>query len=495
MAAKYKICPHCSHKIKTTTTFCIHCGKDLRNVKFVEYNNALVAESSVAKTETKATEEVNAEPTPTTPNIVPSEVPVQNEVPNTATPFTGVTESPAVAEPITEPIRPVAEPVNSIVEPVYTNTVDIKEEKKEEVKQPEPQINEQPAPQVHTPVQTSTSERPNPFKAMRNSTVAPVNVVPPAETTTPPRTETVSIPEITPTPTAPAVEPVRQEVDASFAEPVVPKPVMPVAEPVTPQTGATPTVTPMVNETQAAQPQPEVIVETPMVAPTVPTHTETIYEKHSVPTEKTVQAKVSHNPLPQSFVLEVSQPVAVAKTEKEPVQPQVEPSISENDGVNAPNLAENTVFETQANISSPYKENEQYEASITATQAKNNTPEVDEFMSDTDNNQTKIDNFMEDNTVSPVPEIEHAKSGVVLGRIPDEEEKEDEENQDIFFKNEDTIREEPYDARKDGYYEDVEAEVEEEIKHTMADSTKKTILAIVLSLVAITIYAFWKGYI
>lgn len=521
MAAKYKICPHCSHKIKTTTTFCIHCGKDLRNVKFVEYNNALVAESFVAKSETKATEEIKPEPTPATTNASPSEVPMQKEVPNTATPFTSVTEKPAVVEPITtenkpiaEPVKPAAEPIKPVENPVHTMTEDVKEEKTENVKQIEPQVNVNPVPlvqevqqtpsepQVQTPVQNTASERPNPFKALRNPTVAPVNVAPPIEATTSPNTKIVSQSVVPSTPTVSPIEPVSQPSTTLPVENIIPQPIFdvsqpevsvketiaPVVEPV-----ITPTATPVANITPTIAPQQEVIIETPKVTPVIPTQTEVMYEKHNTVTETPLQSKVSRNPLPQSFVLEVPRPVA--NTEKEPEQLPVEPNVAENIKTIAPNSVENAVFEPRANISPSYAQNEQYEAPSTVKQAENNDINETDFMSDTNNGPVKEDSFMEGNTVTPVPEVEHAKSGVVLGRIPSEEETEVEEEEDIFFKNEDTIREEPYDARKDGYYEDVEAEVEEEIKHTMADSTKKTILAIVLSLIAITIFALWKGYI
>ena len=510
MAAKYKICPHCSHKIKPTTTFCIHCGKDLRNIKFIEYNNALVAESSVSKTENvpeveKASSTPVEQSKPISVQPVPAEAPSVTPVPMSTVANNNMPEVVVETKPVAEPTVNVevitnntVEQINPIKEPVYTNTVDVKQEEnviKEEpvvaqpvIQVPQPQPEKPQAiepvttlpqaeiskaepttqvPPVQQPMQDNASERQNPFKNVRRNIFSDANI------------------QNTPTPIVEKEE-IKEHPVVVFEEPAKPEPV--------PMEYSTPPVAPV---EPVIVPTPEPVA--PVIAPAPVVQAEVVTEKpitqsfaaptHEVPSNTPVQ-KPKPTMEMQSFVLEIPpQPVVENRTVQETIE-QTQ-TVVENDTTS--NLVQNNVFEPQMQNSPIYEQKAQNEAPTPSTQPQNNVQEFDEFMVTDNIPTTNTETTQNDNFVPNMQDIEHTKSGVVLGKIPAEEETEEEK--DIFFKNEDTIREEPYDARKDGYYNDVEAEIEEEIKHTMADSTKKTIIAVVLSLVAIVIFALWKGYI
>lgn len=365
MAAKYKICPFCSHKIKTTTTFCIHCGKDLRSIEFIESNNALIAKNNIKE------ESVDSTTEPLSENIIVNENNIKFEEP--VAPPTSENENLSLNID-SENIAANTTVTQITTEPVIENI-----------------------PLVLENENITVQERKNPFKAFDKN----INT------------------------------------EQKNADNCMPK------------------------------------VEN--------THKDEIISGIEQNVNNTDISTTLSKATPKAFTLEIPAPVTHSLSNNKPIV-ENKPTILEE---NAPNLTNKEVLDEEPTETLDTQIKDEFEPKTEGLEAilEESIPddipdEVIEPMS------TEKTHFSVEHTDKPVFEKE-----------PEPETDATEEPEDIFFLNEETIREEPYDARKDGYYEDVEAEVEEEIKRTMSDSTKKTILAVTLSVLSVIIYAYWKGYI
>lgn len=381
MATKYKICPFCSHKIKPTTTFCIHCGKDLRNIEFIEINNVLVFK------------EKNCE------NIPSIEKPEPEPMVSSATSSTEQTHKETIKNNVTA----------SVIE--YTS-------------------------QTTTTTPSPATERKNPFATF------------PSDNVKQPITEV----------TEKAEEPIKKEITDNHMDDIK----------------------------KVIDNKPVQKAFTLNIPPQKVSSTEVYVKTKEHNENKAKLPETAQKTLPAANYIENNN-----KTENEANNEVSNDNVFSS--ISPDEIQENNSYE---DIRNNGLSEECILPDIESTETEGFTEDI---QADTNGESyTKNPDIEEasDTDIENPNNVEYVHSGFAFEHEETSEETLEEERpiEDIFYKDEENIREEPYDARKDGYYEDVLAEVEEEIKHTMADSTKKTILAISLSVITVIVYAFWKGY-